>query len=150
MISLRAQSLAWRALAISLGALFLYAGILKARDPLHFAEDIENYHLLPWSLGARFAFYLPWLEIICGLALIARRLYAGALAILSALMLVFLAATVIAKARGIDVSCGCFGKVSSNLTFGWHLVLDFAILAGFALLWWKSNPNPATPTIPRL
>jgi len=44
--------------------------------------------------------------------------------------------------RGIDVSCGCFGSASSNLSFTSHLVLDFCLLAVLLILWfWRS---PAT------
>ena len=129
------STLHWRILAIVVGALFVYAGVLKVWDPIHFASDIENYHVLPWSFNVRLAFYLPWLEIICGLALIFRRLYSGALAFLLVLLLVFIGVSIAAKARGIDITCGCFGHVSDQLSFTWHLVLDFAILAAVATLW---------------
>jgi putative oxidoreductase len=125
----------WRIVDLIVGGLFIYAGVVKAMEPLRFANDIENYHLLPWPIGVRLAFYLPWLEILCGLALVTRRLYSGALSILVGLMLVFIGATIAAKARGIDITCGCFGHVSENLSFTWHLVLDFAILAALIALW---------------
>lgn len=125
----------WRILAIAIGALFVYAGVLKVWDPVRFAGDIQNYHILPWVVNLLLAFYLPWLEIICGLALIFRRFYSGALGILLGLLLVFIGASIAAKARGIDISCGCFGHVSDQLSFAWHLVLDFAILAAVVALW---------------
>jgi uncharacterized membrane protein YphA (DoxX/SURF4 family) len=128
------QRLVWRILALLVGALFVYAGAIKAWDPVGFAGDILNYHILPWPVSARLAFYLPWLEIICGLALIFRRLYSGALVLVLMLMLVFVGVTIAAKARGIDISCGCFGHVSDQLSFAWHLVLNFAILAGLGAL----------------
>ena len=115
--------------------MFVYAGILKVRDPVQFASAINNYQIIPWSIGVRFAFYLPWLEILCGLALIFHRLMAGALAITTGLMLVFVGATFWARAHGIDVACGCFGSASSNLTLTWHLVLDGCILAVLLFLW---------------
>jgi putative oxidoreductase len=124
----------WRGLDLIIGAIFIYAGILKAMQPLRFANDIENYHVVPWVLGIRFAFYLPWLEIFCGIALILRRLYGGALAILTALTFVFIGATISAKARGIDIKCGCFGHASDNLGFTSHLLLNLAILAGLVFL----------------
>ena len=124
----------WRGVDLVLGGIFIYAGVLKVIEPLRFASDIENYHIVPWPLGVRLAFYLPWLEILCGLGLVIRRLYAGALAILCGLVLLFLIATISAKWRGIDITCGCFGSASNNLSFGWHLALDFAILAGLAML----------------
>jgi uncharacterized membrane protein YphA (DoxX/SURF4 family) len=138
------STILWRILAIIIGALFVYAGALKAWDPVRFAGDVQNYHVLPWALNVRLAFYLPWLEMICGLALIFRRLYSGALALLFVLLLVFIGASIAAKARGIDINCGCFGHVSDQLSFAWHMVLDFAILAVVAALWrWDGGPPRA-------
>ena len=125
----------WLALSVSVGLLFVYAGAIKAWDPIGFASDIENFHILPWTVGVRLAFYLPWLELSCGLALIARRFDEGAIAILSGLMIVFIAASVIAKARGIDVSCGCFGHATKSLPFAMHLLIDFALLVALGALW---------------
>ncbi|HWM25873.1 MAG TPA: MauE/DoxX family redox-associated membrane protein [Chthoniobacterales bacterium] len=133
------STILWRILAIIIGVLFVYAGAVKVVDPVEFAGDIHNYHVLPWKVNVLLAFYLPWLEIACGLALIFRRLYSGALALVLALMIVFIGATIAAKARGIDISCGCFGHVSDQLSFAWHLVLDFAILAAVAGLWFSER-----------
>jgi uncharacterized membrane protein YphA (DoxX/SURF4 family) len=123
------------ALAVIVGGVFIYAGVLKAWDPLKFAEDIQNFHIVNWQIGVRLAFFLPWLEIVCGLALIFGFLRSGAVAILTGLMLVFIGGTIAAKARGIDLSCGCFGAASKDLTFASHLAIDFALLAGLAALW---------------
>src|SRR5437764_8350651 len=119
----------WRSLAFIIGAIFIYAGAIKALDPIQFANDIDNYKILPWTIGVGLAFYLPWLEILCGLALILRRLYLGGLSILTALVAVFLVTTIAAKVRGLDITCGCFGHVSQNCNFSQHLALDLAILA---------------------
>jgi putative oxidoreductase len=136
----------WRGLDLIIGAIFIYAGTLKAMQPLRFANDIENYHVVPWALGVRFAFYLPWLEIFCGIALVSRRLYGGALAILIALTCVFVGATISAKVRGIDITCGCFGRASDNLSFTSHLALNLAIFAALILLAWRTNLKRDTPT----
>ncbi len=124
----------WRVLDIVIGGIFIYAGVLKVVAPVRFAGDIENYHLIPWTLGVRLAFYLPWLEIFCGVALIVRRMYAGALTILLALIVVFMSANAVAKMRGLDIKCGCFGHASDNLGFVSHVALNLAILAGVVLL----------------
>ena len=128
-----------RALAIGVGLLFIYAGATKVVDPVRFASDIANYQILPWPLAIRLAFYLPWLELLCGLALVFNRLFAGALFLTLVLMTVFIGATVSAKARGIDVACGCFGSASSHLTFAWHLALDFVLLAILIGLWFRPD-----------
>lgn len=136
-----------RGLGILAGAVFIYAGGIKLLDPLRFASDITNYDLVPWSVAIRVAFYLPWLELLCGLALVFQRLFAGALALTTGLMAVFMATSVITKARGIDVACGCFGSVSGNLTFTWHLVLDFVLLAILVGLWFQLRRPQPTPEI---
>jgi putative oxidoreductase len=129
----------WRVVDLIIGGLFIYAGVLKALDPAAFARDIDNYKLLPWSIGVRLAFYLPWLEILCGLAVVTRRLYRGGLLVLAALLALFIAASVIAKGRGIDISCGCFGHITKNFSFTWHLVLDFCLLAAVVASFWRTD-----------
>jgi putative oxidoreductase len=138
----RFNVLAVRVVELLIAALFIYAGVLKAWDPLGFANDIDNYKLLPWSVGVRLAFFLPWLEVVCGLTILARRYYHGSVSILILLVSVFIAASIIAKARGIDVTCGCFGHAGRNMSFAGHLALDFAILAALLVVWrWRSKDN---------
>jgi len=137
------MKIAWRVAALIVGALFVFAGLTKIVefqplrwvDPMEFARAIDNYKILPWSISVRLAFYLPWLEILCGFALLLRRLYSGALALVLALMCVFIVASIVAKARGLDITCGCFGHVSDKLSFAWHMVLDLAIVALLIGLW---------------
>lgn len=128
------MKIAWHILAVIVGGVFVYAGVIKALDPVRFAHDIDNYKVLPWTFAAGLAFYLPWLEIFCGLALIVRFLYRGALSILAALVLIFIGATVAAKARGLDITCGCFGHLSQHWSFPMHLAVDLCLLAAVVLL----------------
>lgn len=124
-----------RLVGIIIGALFVYAGVVKIIDPVEFARDIDNYKMLPWSIGVGLALYLPWLEIFCGLALITGILFRGSVFVVTTLMSVFIVASIVAKARGLDVSCGCFGHASKYLNFSWHLALDFLLLGALLLLW---------------
>jgi putative oxidoreductase len=126
----------WRILGLSVGGIFVYAGAVKVLDPAQFGLDIDNYKILPWFVSVRLAFYLPWLEILCGLALILGFLYRGGLSILTVLVLVFIGATIAAKARGLDITCGCFGHASQHWSFTQHMTIDLGIfLALVALLW---------------
>lgn len=131
----------WRVVAIIIGGLFIYAGAIKALDPVTFARDIGNYQMLPWQISVCLALYLPWLEIFCGLALMTRILYRGGVFILTGLMSLFIIASIVANARGLDISCGCFGHASKYLSFAGHLALDFLLLGGLVLLW-KNSPRP--------
>jgi|SRR5205085_8090323 len=142
-MDLPSRNILWRIVALIIGGIFIYAGAIKAMDPVGFASDIDNYKILPWSLAVRLAFYLPWLEMLCGLALILHFFYRGGLLILSGLTFVFIAASVISRARGLDITCGCFGHASKNWSFTGHLLLDLAIFAGLTALW-ISNRISAT------
>src|SRR6266704_489479 len=133
------KSFVWRILDFIIAAIFIYAGVLKALDPVQFAHDIDHYKILPWTVGAGLAFYLPWLEIFCGLALIVRRLYLGGLSILTGLISVFLVATIAAKVRGLDITCGCFGHASQHWNFSAHLTLDLLLLGALIILLLRSG-----------
>src|SRR5438270_4780037 len=134
-----------RIVDVIVAGIFIYSGAIKALDPVQFASDIDNYKIVPWPVSVVLAFYLPWLEIFCGIALIMRRLYLGGLSILAALISVFIIATVAAKVRGLDITCGCFGHASKNWSFSTHLGLDFVLLAALFILvrkssrWWKAD-----------
>lgn len=149
-IKYQTSNIAWRIIDILVGGIFIFAGLSKVvdlehfhvgdikhfqlADPAVFAGDIDNYKILPWTFCVGLAFYLPWLEIFCGLALIFRLLYHGALSILITLVGVFVVATGGAKMRGLDITCGCFGHASKNWSFSTHLALDLLLLASVILL----------------
>ena len=137
-----AAKIIWKTIAILIGGLFVYAGAVKVIDPVAFARDIDNYKILPWQPSVWLALYLPWLEILAGLALITRVLFRGAVFIVTGLMIIFVVASIVAKARGLDVSCGCFGHASQYLNFTWHLVLDLLLLGGLLLLWKRPAHAP--------
>jgi uncharacterized membrane protein YphA (DoxX/SURF4 family) len=121
---------AW--LRFAAGGLFVYAGVLKALDPASFADDIGRYRLLPFFADAPLALYLPWLEITCGLALIAGLARRGALAVLLALTALFTLALASALARGLDLDCGCFGPAHPTAP---ALALARNFVLGAALVW---------------
>src|SRR5437660_4857315 len=135
----RTSNILRRIVDLIVAAIFIYAGAIKALDPVQFASDIDNYKILPWPVSVALAFYLPWLEIFCGLGLVFRIFYRGALSILSASIIIFTLATIAAKLRGLDITCGCFGHASQNWSFPAHLATNLAILAGLVVLWFQSK-----------
>jgi len=118
-----------------LGALFVYAGTHKILAPARFFTDIQNYDLIPWRTATVvLAFYLPWLEIICGIAVVTRPLRAGALMGLVVMLLVFTVAFGQAWARGLDISCGCFGGASDHPHYLLWLGRDLGLLIAALML----------------
>src|SRR6266404_9888757 len=136
-----AMKIFWRILAVIVGGVFVYAGVVKVLDPVQFGLDIDNFKILPWFVSVRLAFYLPWLEIFCVLTLIVRVLQRGGLLILTLLVLVFIGATTAAKARGLDITCGCFGHASQHWSFAQHMAIDLTIFAALLVLSFQTN-NP--------
>jgi len=170
-VKYRTANVLWRIIDLIVAAMFIFAGIAKIlnldqliadlqhlrfasafadlgnlslADPAEFAHDINNYRILPWILSVALGFYLPWLEILCGLGLVFRVLYRGALSILIALILVFTLATTAAKVRGLDITCGCFGHASQHWSLLAHLVTNLAIVAALVVLWFSSRSTKAS------
>lgn len=127
-----------RLLGILLGGLFIYAGGLKWLDPAQFAVDVQNYRLLPWWASVLVALYLPWLEIVCGLALCFKQFYRGALLLMTGMAVVFAAALGSAWIRGLDLECGCFGTGSSSVPVALARVCGILVVLGL-LLWAESR-----------
>ena len=127
---------------LGLAGAFLVAGYLKARDPIQFLFDVRSFHLLADPYAALVAMGLPGLEILAGLGVLLKRLYAGSLAVLCGSLLVFIVALAWSWHRGLDISCGCFGKSAAELSYTWHIVRNTVLLGMSAsLLWmeWKRH-----------
>ena len=104
-------------LRLAVCVIFVFAGVMKLRDPVAFAIAIRHYKMVPAFLILPMAFYLPWLEIICGLSIFVRPLSRAALYLILLLDLVFLAALSVAWARGLNVKCGCFGELLNEISY---------------------------------
>ena len=123
----------------ALGGLFVYAGAQKAVDPTVFAVDIHHYRLLPVSAVTALALYLPYLEIFAGLGALTKRFRAGALLVLAALILIFMAALAAAWMRGLDIRCGCFGASDSIANYPRLMLRNLSLFALTLFLWFKSE-----------
>jgi putative oxidoreductase len=122
------------AVRVFAGALFVYAGSIKAIDPVQFFTTVQNYHLIPPLGAAAVGFYLPWLEVCCGTALIFRRFYLGAITMAMLMTATFIVVLVSAQMRGLSVACGCFGAASPSASK--ELIIGIALLGclGFLLV----------------
>jgi uncharacterized membrane protein YphA (DoxX/SURF4 family) len=113
---------------VFVGLLFIVSSIEKIADPALFSRSIGNYGLLPvWSLMT-IATVLPWLELLCGFAVLFGTGLRGSSFLLTAMLVVFTAAVVSALARGLDISCGCFTQDPAAGRIGWTKVWQNASL----------------------
>ncbi len=123
--------------------IWLWAGVAKLLDPTAFSLAIRNFDLVPDPWVAALALWLPPLECVAALAVILRRGTAGGLAILWSALLVFTLAIIISWARGLDITCGCFGGGDSAVNYPLKLAQNFALLAVGGWLWWMEAGKPS-------
>lgn len=111
------------ATSVVLGAVFLFSGVLKLRDPA-------------WPAAARALGAPPWsvpvvapVEITLGLALVVGVGVAAAAAFSIVLLVVFSALLALAIGRPDPPSCSCFGSWSSRPVGPASLVRNGALMA---------------------
>jgi hypothetical protein len=132
---------------LGLAALLMWAAAAKAVDPATFAQDIDNYRVVPQALVGAFALALPALEIVTALALLVGPYHRGAALLTSVMLATFALAMAQAKLRGIDLACGCFGGESADPVTWTKVALDagLAILAGW-VAWTGQSRVAALPS----
>ena len=133
----RLASSSWLTIRVQfvLAAVFVVAGVGKIVDPPGFAHQIHNYQLLPGIAINAMALVLPWIEVVCGLALffgIARR---SSTRILGVLLIVFVIALGINLLRGHPIDCSCFSTATVEKTeaerlrdMKWAIARDVGLL----------------------
>ncbi len=111
---------------IAVAWFFIFAAIGKIADPLTFSKEMSNYGILPLFSINIISLFLPWLELFTAIMLLGGvRLKANS-ALISIMLIVFIAAVLIAMAKGLNINCGC---VSHKITYvGWKKVGENSIM----------------------
>ncbi|ADU61530.1 MULTISPECIES: MauE/DoxX family redox-associated membrane protein [Pseudodesulfovibrio] len=130
-------------LRLALGAVFLYASWDKLLNPADFAAIVRDYRMVPdWSSNV-VAVWLPWLEAVLGLLLLAGVWRWGSLLLANLLLPAFWGMLFFNYLRGIDVGCGCFSTTPGESgDMEWFLLRDgLLVLLGLAaaLAQWKQR-----------
>jgi len=128
-------------LRLLLGLTFLFACIDKMSDPSGFAKAIANYKLVSGSLATLVATVLPWIELLCALAILFGFYSRGASMLLCLMLCAFTLAVITGLIRGLDIACGCFTLDPSVNRIGWQKVLENIglILVSLVLLFSRSD-----------
>lgn len=124
-----------------LGVVWLWAGWAKLRSPRSFTQVVRAYDATPEWLSKAFGYGLPVLEICLGVLLIVGVVVRMSAAVSGVLLVVFAIGLIQAAARGLQLSCGCFGggggQTAGSTTYTLDLLRDVGllVLAVFLVLW---------------
>ena len=118
-----------------IGAVFIYAGVIKLSDPRAFARTIASYDLAPESWLPFIAVGLPLLEVIGGAGLILN--IAGGLTLVTLLLFFFIFVLWYGILSGLDIDCGCFSEeeISGQASLWNAFYRDVAMLGGALYLY---------------
>lgn len=107
-----------------IGGLFIYASMYKINYTAEFAETIVSYQMVPYWGVNLMAVFLPWVELIAGILLVAGIRVRSSAMIIGFLMLVFTVGIAVNLLKDSPISCGCFHTVGEKIS--WRtLVRDF-------------------------
>lgn len=93
---------------VYLAGIFIYASLHKITFPAEFADNVASYVLVPYWLLNPMAVFMPWVELVAGLFLLAGVRVRAASMIIGALLAVFTVAVIIALIQDTPIGCGCF------------------------------------------
>lgn len=143
------NGLAWAVLSVpvrwGLGGIFLAAAYFKLRPspgrfvpsgPQDFFGAVSGFKtgLPTWALHFT-TFAVPWVEVICAVALIVGIWTRAAAAVIGGMLLVFTGLVISALLRDLNIKCGCFGD--SGLicpgAVGWCKVFENGLMLGAAV-----------------
>lgn len=130
----------YRIIRVILAAIFLWSGIAKLLAPASFAVIIEAFGLIPESWIMPIAVGLPVLEVVAAVGLLVD--IRGSLAVVSGMLVLFMAILLYGIQMGLDIDCGCFGPQDPE-SAAFHslrpaLYRDFVMMAGVIFLYcWR-------------
>lgn len=117
---------------LTVGGVWIWAGVLKLPDPSASIESVRAYELLPAQLVEPVGYLLPPLEVVVGLALVMGVMTRGAAVLSGLLLLAFIYGISWAWSQGLKIDCGCFGTGGANpnaeLQYPWEIARDVALL----------------------
>src|SRR5487761_2304707 len=119
-----------RALPLSLGAVFLSAGLAKLANLQDFHDSLANLPFLDGTMAGIVSILIPNVEVTLGACLILGNHSRAIYTTMALLSLCFLLVTMYWFQYGIQSNCGCFGSATAGVgNKTWMLPRNFALLA---------------------
>ena len=115
-------------LRLYLAGIFIYASLHKINFPAEFADNIAGYLIVPYWLVNPLAVFMPWLELVCGLFLLAGVRVRAASLLIGGMLIMFTLAVIVALVQDTPIGCGCFQSVGEAISW-WTVLRDLVWLA---------------------
>ena len=121
---------------VGLGLMFVFASLFKIQDPQLFARLVAQYLFLPQPLVNLFALWLPPVEFLVGVLLVAGPKTRWNARLVLLMFVSFIIALAQAVIRDLGITCGCFElEGAMDKTEAWvSLVRDLILLVPTAWL----------------
>jgi protein-disulfide isomerase len=123
-----------------LGIVWIWASLSKIAHPLTFTQAVRAYDATPEWLSKGIGYGLPVLELCLGILLVLGVMVRIAAAVSALLIVVFLIGIIEVAARGIKLTCGCFGgggTTAGSTSYTLDILRDLGLLivAAFLVVW---------------
>jgi putative oxidoreductase len=115
-------------LRLYLAGVFIYASLYKINFPAEFADNIAGYLIVPHWLINPLAVFMPWLELVSGLFLLAGVRVRAASLLIGGMLVMFTVAVMVALIQDTPIGCGCFQSVGEAISW-WTVLRDLVWLA---------------------
>ena len=121
-------------LRLGFGVLLIVASVDKILHPVAFAQAVENYLVFGEGISRWAAVWIPYLEAVTGVFLVAGIWIDAAVLVNVFLMISFLLMVLQARIRGLDIYCGCFAVEGENTGIGILKIMENTAYAGLSIL----------------
>ena len=121
-------------ISVPVAMLLLVSGYIHLTNPYRFLSAVNDYDLLGKWAVVGLAMMLPFLHLSLGVGLLTTKAFRRpGLACTAILLGIYVLAQTITIARGLDISCGCFGAATpvSSRSLGFALTGSLLSAAGF-------------------
>ncbi|MDG1241144.1 MAG: MauE/DoxX family redox-associated membrane protein [Opitutae bacterium] len=121
---------------LALAGVFVTAALPKIEDPAAFGISVAAFRVIDSELSAWVALLLPWLELVIGLGILLPVIRRTSGALIALLLLLFITLHLSAWARGLDISCGCFGAETgeAGADYRWLILRNLLLLGAVTLV----------------
>lgn len=133
---------------LAVAAVFILAALPKIQDPVAFEASVEAFGIVEGSFSSWIALILPWLEMVIGVGLLAPQIRRGSALIAIGLLLLFIGLHASAWARGLDISCGCYGQseTEDSPNYLFLILRNSGLLLAVCIVFIRDLRNPRIST----